>query len=127
MNLARSFNTTSIWILNIGTLKPLELPTEHFLSLAYDFDAWPRNSVGRFLRHWAAREFGDEWADEVGDIMGRYSVSCYRRIGLVKALKWLPGVRRETQGGAGRADHMVAHQLRGVSMVIEILSPQSSY
>ncbi len=77
MSIARAFNTTSIWILNIGSLKPLELPTEHFLSLAYDIDAWPLNSVNRFLEHWAAREFGEGVAVEVAHIMEKYSVSRY--------------------------------------------------
>ncbi|OCF34376.1 hypothetical protein I317_06529 [Kwoniella heveanensis CBS 569] len=74
MNIARAFNTTSIWILNVGSLKPLELPTEHFLALAYDSDAWPRNSVQKFLTHWAEREFGQEVKDEVADIMYKYSL-----------------------------------------------------
>ncbi|KJE03723.1 hypothetical protein I311_02487 [Cryptococcus gattii NT-10] len=73
MNIARSFNTTQIWILNIGTLKPLEMPTEWFLDLAWDFDRWERNSWKRWLREWAAREFGEEWKEEIGDIMGKYS------------------------------------------------------
>lgn len=75
MNIARSFNTTQIWILNIGTLKPLEMPTGWFLDLAWDFDRWERNSWKRWLREWAAREFGEEWKEEIGDIMGKYSVS----------------------------------------------------
>ncbi|KAK8849799.1 hypothetical protein IAR55_005135 [Kwoniella newhampshirensis] len=79
MNIARSFNTTQIWILNIGSLKPLEMPSEWFLNLAYDSDAWPRNSVDRFLKQWAGREFGEEWSEEVGDIMARYSVYAPRR------------------------------------------------
>ncbi|WWD20430.1 hypothetical protein CI109_104906 [Kwoniella shandongensis] len=79
MNVARAFNTTQIWILNVGSLKPLEMPSEWFLNLAYDSDAWSRNSVGRFLREWAGREFGEEWKDEVGDIMARYSVYASRR------------------------------------------------
>ena len=75
MNIARSFNTTQIWILNVGTLKPLEMPTEHFLSLAWDFDAWPRDSTRRFHEQWATREFGHHVAEEVGDIMMLYGVS----------------------------------------------------
>ena len=74
MNIARSFNTTEIWIVNVGSLKPLEMPTEHFLSLAYDSDAWPRNSVRRFLEEWAGRDFGHEYKKEVADIMMLYGV-----------------------------------------------------
>lgn len=75
MSIAHAFNTTAIWILNIGTLKPLELPTEHFLSLAWDINAWPINSVDRFLTEWATREFGQSVSAEVADIMAKYSVS----------------------------------------------------
>ena len=75
MTIAHAFNTTQIWILNVGTLKPLELPVEHFLSLAWDVEAWEINSHERFLRLWAAREFGEEVSEEVADIMGKYSVS----------------------------------------------------
>ena len=74
MNIARAFNTTEIWIVNVGSLKPLEMPTEHFLSLAYDFEAWPRNSVRRFHEEWAGREFGQTVKHEVGDIMMLYGV-----------------------------------------------------
>lgn len=78
MNIARSFNTTQIWIVNVGSLKPLEMPTEHFLSLAYDFDAWDRNSVRHFLEEWAGRDFGEEVKEEVGDIMMLYGVGLPR-------------------------------------------------
>lgn len=74
MSVAHAFNTTAIWIVNVGSLKPLELPTEHFLALAWDINAWPRNSVDRFLEHWAAREFGEEHSEEIADIMAKYSV-----------------------------------------------------
>ncbi|WVQ84804.1 hypothetical protein IAT38_006961 [Cryptococcus sp. DSM 104549] len=89
MNIARSFNTTQIWILNIGTLKPLEMPTEWFLDLAWDSNAWPRNSVGRWLEAWAAREFGEEVKEEVGDIMAKYSVYAARhKAELVDSKAW---------------------------------------
>lgn len=74
MSVARAFNTTAIWILNVGTLKPLELPVEHYMSLAWDLDAWPVNSVDRFLIEWATREFGEEVSEETADIMKKYSV-----------------------------------------------------
>ncbi|WRT68552.1 uncharacterized protein IL334_005529 [Kwoniella shivajii] len=79
MTIAAAFNTTSIWILNIGSLKPLELPTEHFLSLAWDLDAWGINSVERFLQLWAEREFGSKDKEEVADIMMKYSMYSSRR------------------------------------------------
>jgi hypothetical protein len=89
MSIARAFNTTAIWIVNVGTLKPLELPTEHFLSLAWDLDAWPINSVDTFLSQWASREFGDEVSEEVADIMSKYSMYASRRKAeLVNSTTW---------------------------------------
>lgn len=44
------------------------------MHLAYDFKAWPINTVTRFLRLWAAREYGVEYSHEIADIMGHYSV-----------------------------------------------------
>ncbi|WVQ77563.1 hypothetical protein IAR50_007251 [Cryptococcus sp. DSM 104548] len=81
MNLARVFNTTQIWIINIGTLKPLEQPTEWFLDLAWDFERWPRGSWGEWREEWAKREFGvgEVGGREVGDIMGRYEMLASRR------------------------------------------------
>lgn len=78
MNIARAFNTTSIWIVNVGSLKPLEAPTEWFTSLAWDFGAWERGSWRRWWAQWAGREFGlkkESEREEVADIMMRYSVS----------------------------------------------------
>lgn len=75
--MANAFDTNKIWILNIGTLKPLELPTEWFLSLAWDIDQWGLNSWGDFLELWAEREFGlkDKRKEDVRDIMLEYSVN----------------------------------------------------
>ncbi|OCF76927.1 hypothetical protein I204_02636 [Kwoniella mangroviensis CBS 8886] len=89
MTIAAAFNTTSIWILNIGSLKPLELPAEHFLHLAWDLDAWPINSVERYLELWAEREFGGETSKDVADIMMKYSMYASRRKAeLVNSTTW---------------------------------------
>lgn len=77
LNVARSFNTTDIWILNVGDLKVLEIPLEFFMSIAYDSDSIPRESLRAYLGKKAARDFGIDEKDEaeVGDIMATYSVS----------------------------------------------------
>jgi hypothetical protein len=75
MQIARAFKTDRIWIINVGDIKHHELPAEWFLHLAYDFDAWPINSVDKFLRLWAAREFGKAHSEEIADIVAQYSVS----------------------------------------------------
>lgn len=81
MDIARRFQTTELWILNVGDMKMLEIPTEWYLSLAYDSDRWPRNTLGEYLSLKAKRDFNlsekDSW--EVADIMGHYQMMVSRR------------------------------------------------
>jgi len=79
LNIAQTFNMTQVWILNVGDLKLTEIPLNYFLSIAYDGDMWQRNSVTPWLKAWAAREFGEEVADEVAHVMGTFSVCRSRR------------------------------------------------
>ena len=74
LNVAYSFNTTEIWILNVGSMKFLEVPIEWFLNMAWDKERWSRNTHHEFLALLAKREFGDKHAEEIGDILARYSV-----------------------------------------------------
>lgn len=74
LNIARTFRTTQIWILNVGDLKLLETPLEYFMELAYDSDRWPKDSLKTYLAEKAKRDFGD-FADDIAEIMLAYSVS----------------------------------------------------
>lgn len=89
LNVAYSFNTTEIWILNVGSMKFLELPIEWFLSMGWDKERWDRNSHHEFLELFAAREFGKEHAKEIGDILGRYSVSPAQDVSADMIRSWL--------------------------------------
>ncbi|KAF2198850.1 hypothetical protein GQ43DRAFT_474173 [Delitschia confertaspora ATCC 74209] len=64
---------TRIWIVNVGDLKPLEIPISHFLDLAYDMDAWKDvNSVPRWTEQWAARQFEPKLAKDIGSLIDSY-------------------------------------------------------
>jgi len=55
-------------------MKFLEVPIEWFLNMAWDKERWSRNTHREFLALLAKREFGDKYAEEIGDILARYSV-----------------------------------------------------
>jgi hypothetical protein len=78
-HIAKTFDMTDIWIINIGDLKFLETPLEYFLQLAYDSDRWPLGSTSDFLCSVAARDFGREHAGEIANIMALYSMYASRR------------------------------------------------
>ncbi|HLP07988.1 MAG TPA: glycosyl hydrolase 115 family protein [Opitutaceae bacterium] len=73
MNLAAEYGATRIWIANVGDLKPLELPIEFFLRLAWNPAALHKDNVAAYTRLWAERDFGPEHAAEIADLVARYA------------------------------------------------------
>jgi hypothetical protein len=64
---------TRLWIVNVGDLKPMEVPMEFFLSFAWDPKRWTQNDLDSYLRLWAAREFGPQHAAEIADLVAKYT------------------------------------------------------
>ncbi|TBU43163.1 hypothetical protein BD309DRAFT_1019518 [Dichomitus squalens] len=58
-------NATSLWILNVGDLKPYELHTEFFLTYGYDASKWTPSNLNTFVTRWAQREFDLSASDAV--------------------------------------------------------------
>jgi hypothetical protein len=79
MNLAYEYGADRIWILNVGDLKPMELPIEFFLDFARDPKGWDRSRLSEFTELWAEREFGAEHAAEIADLVSKYTKYNARR------------------------------------------------
>ncbi|SPO02404.1 uncharacterized protein DNG_05077 [Cephalotrichum gorgonifer] len=79
LQLAKSRGADRIWVVNVGDLRPLELPISHFLDLAYDTEKWTIDATDDWLEAWAAREYGAEVAAEVAAIMTRYGMYASRK------------------------------------------------
>ena len=73
MNLAYQYDARRIWIVNVGDLKPMEFPIEFFLSMAWNPGRWPHDQIAEFTRLWAQREFGPAHAQEIADIISKYT------------------------------------------------------
>lgn len=58
MSMAYDYGVDEIWIVNVGDLKPMELPISYFLDLAYDFDTWGTNGLNK------TKEYTQEWTDQ---------------------------------------------------------------
>ena len=71
MNLAWKHDATRIWIVNVGDLKPMELPIDFFLNLAWNPAAWPLERLPDYTRLWAEREFGAAQAASIASIVER--------------------------------------------------------
>jgi hypothetical protein len=73
MTKAYHFDARKLWVLNSGSIKPVEFLTDFFLAMAFDTDAFAKpGSVQAYLHDWSVQNFGAEHGGEVADIMWRY-------------------------------------------------------
>ena len=92
---AWTYNARSVWMLNVGDIKPAEIAMEFFLQMAWDIDRWDRDAAPGYLHWFAKREFGGKHAGEIADIMREYYLLNYRRrpehMGFnMPGQKWVP-------------------------------------
>lgn len=73
MNMAYEYGADRVWVVNVGDLKPMELPIEFFLRMAWNPKAMPKEKIAEFTREWAKREFGAQYADAIADIVSKYA------------------------------------------------------
>lgn len=79
MHMAYARGADRIWIVNVGDLKPVEIPISHFLDMAYDAEMWSVDRTDDWATAWATREFGSAMASEISDIMVQYGIMANRR------------------------------------------------
>jgi hypothetical protein len=73
MRLAYAYGARQLWIVNVGDLKPMELPIQFFLENAWDPDAMPVARMAGYTKGWAAEQFGPEHAAEIADLLDGYT------------------------------------------------------
>ncbi|MRV72697.1 glycosyl hydrolase [Duganella sp. FT92W] len=79
MNLAWEYDARRMWVVNVGDLKPMEVPIEFFLTQAWNPQAMTVERMDGYLREWAAREFGTEHAADIAAIVATYTQYNSRR------------------------------------------------
>jgi hypothetical protein len=73
MHLAWEYGADRIWIVNVGDIKPMELPTQFFLDYAWDPEAMPVDKMAQYTTEWAKREFGLKHATAIAGIVDEYT------------------------------------------------------
>ena len=66
MHLAYEHGVDQIWIVNVGDIKPMELPTQFFLDYAWDPSRWNAGNLNDYYVDWASQQFGSGFAGPVG-------------------------------------------------------------
>ncbi len=71
-HLAYETGIDDLWVVNVGDLKPKELPIDFIMRYAWNPDAIPADKTWEYTVDWATRIFGAEHAEEIADIVSRY-------------------------------------------------------
>jgi glucan-binding YG repeat protein len=58
MSKAYNAGSKDVFMLNVGDIKPGEIPIEFFMNLGWDIDEYNENTIGNYLAKIAARDFG---------------------------------------------------------------------
>ncbi|MBU2887978.1 glycosyl hydrolase 115 family protein [Gilvimarinus agarilyticus] len=79
MRLTYEYGVDEIWLVNVGDLKPMDLPINFFLDYAWDPTAIKANDLPGYYTQWADAQFGGQYAKEIGEILARYTKYNARR------------------------------------------------
>ncbi|TGD79482.1 glycosyl hydrolase 115 family protein [Hymenobacter wooponensis] len=79
MHLAHEYGANQIWIVNVGDLKPMELPISFFLDYAWNPNRIKATDVAAYTQRWAAQQFGASNATDIADILAKYAKYNARR------------------------------------------------
>lgn len=79
MHLAYEYGVKQLWIVNVGDIKPMELPTSFFLDYAWNPRKWTANNLLQYTQEWSAQQFGRKHAAAIAAILNKYTQYNSRR------------------------------------------------
>lgn len=78
MKLSYEWGIRDLWLVNVGDIKPMEFPISFYLDLAWDADM-KADELPNYYTNWAAQQFGEKHAEEIGQIISLYTKYNARR------------------------------------------------
>lgn len=79
LHLAWEHAVKQIWIVNVGDLKPMELPISFFLDYAWNPTRTGPDGIQRYTEQWAAAQFGEAYKKEIATLLAGYTKITGRR------------------------------------------------
>lgn len=73
MHLAWEYNARQIWIVNVGDIKPMELPISFFLDYAWDPTKIDAAGIQSYTEQWARAQFGAKHTTAIADLLAKYA------------------------------------------------------
>ena len=79
MHLAYEHGVKNIWIVNVGDIKPMELPISFFLDYAWSPERISQNSIQTYTEQWVARQFNNFQSKDIAELLAKYAKYNSRR------------------------------------------------
>lgn len=79
MHLAHEYGVNRIWIVNVGDLKPMELPISFFLDYAWAPSKYTSDRSREYTIAWAKQQFGETYANRIAFLLIKYTLYNSRR------------------------------------------------
>ena len=79
MKLTCDYKIDRLWIVNVGDIKPMELPTSFFLDMAWNPPLMTLEDMDNYTRNWSEQQFGPEYAREIDHLLSGYTKIFGRR------------------------------------------------
>ncbi|WP_140986791.1 glycosyl hydrolase 115 family protein [Asticcacaulis tiandongensis] len=109
MDLAYVSGARDLWVVNVGDIKPAEIPLSFFLDMAWNPEAMTPEALAHWSAQWAAQQFGVTHSEAIADLMTRYAtISSRRKPELVDADTFSVGTLEDLKAGRGEWQERVA-------------------
>ena len=79
MHLAYEYGARQLWIVNVGDIKPMELPISFFLDYAWNPEQMNVSLMDSYTQRWAEQQFGSTHATEIAHLLTTYTKYNSRR------------------------------------------------
>lgn len=79
MNLAYQYGARKLWVVNVGDIKPMELPISFFLDFGWDPEAITAKDLQNYIKTWAAQQFPEKYTFDIAAILNLYTKYNSRR------------------------------------------------
>lgn len=69
---AYTFGARKIWVFNVGDIKPAEKELSFVMDLAWNINSWKPENAHMYIKYWASKTFGTEYAHEIALLQDGY-------------------------------------------------------
>ena len=72
MRKAYSAGADRYWLLNVGDIKPMEIETQMFMDMAWNFNVFSYQNANKYQAQWLASVFGEKYEIQFQNILDHY-------------------------------------------------------